>query len=169
MISRNEALGIVERTRKNLVHMRDARQSGADVHEVTHLFNSLLGLIVIPWERELKRVDVLDIALDALFDQGWPRIDPLPDEYPVKTETLKVLVKHLRNAVAHGRFRFEGVGSNSANSREPSEVKVVVCDQMTLRETKEVVRWRAEIGGEDLYRFCDRFIEYIGARAVERS
>ena len=164
MISRNEAMGIVERTRKNLVYMRDARQSGADVHEVTHLFNSLLGLIVIPWERELKGVDVLGVALDDLYDQGWPRIVALPDEYPVKTETLKVLVKHLRNAVAHGRFRFEGIGSHSADSREPSEVKVVVCDQMTLRKTREVVRWRAEIGGEDLYGFCDRFIEYIEDR-----
>ena len=164
MISRNEAMGIVERTHKNQVYMRNARQSGADIHEVTHLFNSLLGLIVIPWERELKEVDVLDVALDALYDRGWPKIDPLLDEYPVKTETLQVLVGHLRNAAAHGRFSFEGIGSSSADSREPSEVKVVVCDQMTLRKTGEVVRWRAEIGGEDLYRFCDRFIEYIGDR-----
>ena len=54
MISRNEAMGIVERTHKNLVYMRNARKNGADIHEVTHLFNSLLGLIVIPWERELN-------------------------------------------------------------------------------------------------------------------
>ncbi len=106
MISRNEAMGIVERTNKNLVHMRNARKNGADIHEVTHLFNSLLGLIVIPWERELKGLNVLDISIETLYDRGWPNIDPLLDEYPVKTKTLKVLVNHLRNAVAHGRFRF---------------------------------------------------------------
>ena len=164
MISRNEAMGIVERTQKNLLYMRDARKSGKDIHEVTHLFNSLLGLIIIPWERELKGVKVLDITMEALYDQGWPNMDPLIDEYPDKTETLKVLVRHLRNAVAHGRFRFEGIGSHSADSRQPSEVKVIVCDQRTLWKPKKVVRWKAEIGGEDLYEFCDRFIQYIKDR-----
>ena len=44
MISRNEPMGTVERTRKNLVYMRNARKAGADIHEVTHLLNSLLAL-----------------------------------------------------------------------------------------------------------------------------
>ena len=48
MISRNETMGTVERTRKNLVYMRNARKAGADIHEVTHLLNSLLALIVVP-------------------------------------------------------------------------------------------------------------------------
>ena len=43
MISRNEAMGIVERTNKNLVHMRNARKNGADIHEVTHLSTLFLG------------------------------------------------------------------------------------------------------------------------------
>ena len=159
MVSRNEAMGIVERTQKNLVHMGDARKNGADVHEVTHLFNSLLGLIVVPWERELG---VLDISIKELYGRGWPYIDILLDEYPDKTTTLKALVKHLRNAVAHGRFGFEGVGSASADSREPSEIKVVMEDQMKRRNEDYVRHWRAEFGGEDLYQFCDKFIQHIG-------
>ena len=51
MISRNEPMGTVERTRKNLVYMRNARKAGADIHGVTHLLNSLLALIVVTWER----------------------------------------------------------------------------------------------------------------------
>ena len=51
MISRNEPMGTVERARKNLVYMRNARKAGADIHEVTHLLHSLLALIVVPWER----------------------------------------------------------------------------------------------------------------------
>ena len=164
MISRNEAMGIVERTHKNLVYMRNARKNGEDIHEVTHLFNSLLGLIVIPWERELKGLDVLDVSMETLYDQGWPNIEPLLDEYPVKTETLKVLVKHLRNAVAHGRFRFEGIGSSSEDSREPSEIKVIVCDEKNGKNKDAVRRWKAEIRGEDLYKFCDKFIQYIRGR-----
>ena len=35
-------MGTVERTRKNLVYMRNARKAGADIHEVTHLLNPLL-------------------------------------------------------------------------------------------------------------------------------
>ena len=164
MISRNEAMGIVERTHKNLVYMRSARKNGADIHEVTHLFNSLLGLIVVPWERDLKGVDVLDTTIENLYDQGWPNMTPLIDEYPIKTKKLKDLVKHLRNAVAHGRFRFEGVESSSADSREPSDIKVVMCDQMKRRHEDYVRHWRAEFGGEDLYQFCGKFIQYIRDR-----
>ena len=164
MISRNEAMGIVERTHKNLVYMRSARKNGADIHEVTHLFNSLLGLIVVPWERDLKGVNVLDTTIENLYYQGWPNMTPLIDEYPIKTKKLKDLVKHLRNAVAHGRFRFEGVESSSADSREPSDIKVVMCDQMKRRHEDYVRHWRAEFGGEDLYQFCDKFIQYIRDR-----
>ena len=164
MISRNDAMGIVERTQKNLVHMRDARKNGDDVHEVTHLFNSLLGLIVIPWERELKGLDVLDVSLKELYGRGWPNINILLDEYPDKTNTLKDLVRHLRNAVTHSRFRFEGIESASADSREPSEIKVVLKDRRTVRKTGDVLRWKAEIKGEDLYQFCENFIQHIKDR-----
>lgn len=164
MISRNEAMGIVERTHKNLVHMRFARNHGADVHEVTHLFNSLLGLVVIPWERELKGLSLLDVGMEDLYEEGWPSLEPILDEYSVKTKTLKVFIRHLRNAVAHGHFRFEGIGSASADSREPSEIKVILWDQRKVRNKNFVQRWKAEINGEDLYRVCDKFIQYIRDR-----
>ena len=102
--------------------------------------------------------------METLYDRGWPNIDPLLDEYPVKPKTLKVLVNHLRNAVAHGRFRFEGIGSSSADSREPSEIKMIVCDEMKRKNEDYVRHWKAEIGGEDLYLFCDKFIQYIRDR-----
>ena len=54
-VSRNEALGIVQRTRKNLDYIM-AASNGCErdeVHVVTHLVNSLLGLVVLPWEKEL--------------------------------------------------------------------------------------------------------------------
>ena len=164
MISRNEAIGIVERTHKNLVHMRVARNSGEDVHEVTHLFNSLLGLVVVPWERELKGLDVLDVKMEDLHDQGWPSIEPILDEYSVKTKTLKVLIKHLRNAVAHGHFRFEGIGSSSADSRDPSEIKVILWDETRKKKGTEVQRWQLEMNGEVLYQVCDKFIQHFRGR-----
>ena len=164
MISRNEAMGIVARTQRNLVHMRVARNNGADVHEVTHLFNSLLGLVVIPWERELKGLSLLDVRMNELYEQGWPSVEPILDEYSVKTKTLKVFIRHLRNAVAHGSFRFEGIGSASADSHEPSEVKVILWDQRKVKNKQVVQQWKAEINGEDLYKVCDKFIQYIRDR-----
>ena len=164
MLSRNDAMGIVERSSKNLVHMRNARRNGEDVHEVTHLFNSFLGLIVIPWERQQEIAVDLNTSIEDLCDQGWPRFDVLIDEYSHKTENLKALVNHLRNAVAHGRFRFEGIGSASADSLDPSEIKVILSDQTTPSKTKPVRHWKVEISGDDLNQFCDKFIQYIKDR-----
>ena len=158
VIPRNEPLGIVARTRKNLVYMRNARNAGADIHEVTHLLNSLLGLIVVPWER-LQR-NILDDTTEGLERQGWPVPRVHVDEYSEKTETLKVLVRRLRNAVAHGRFWFEGIEPYSPDSREPSNVQVI----MTDGPKKDVIKWKAEINGEDLYRFCNKFIQHIENR-----
>ncbi len=164
MLSRNEAMGIVQRSNKNLAHMRNARRIGEDVHEVTHLFNSLLGLIVIPWERESEIAVDLDTRIEDLWDQGWPTFDVSIDEYPDKTVSLKVLVYHLRNAVAHGRFRFEGIGSASADSRDPSEIRMIVSDQTIPPRGKPVLQWKAEITGDALNQFCDKFIQYIEDR-----
>lgn len=157
-------MGIADRSHKNLVHMRAARNNGADVHEVTHLFNSLLGLVVIPWERELKGTDLLNVSLEELYDQGWPSLEPILDEYSIKTKTLKVFIRHLRNAVSHGRFRFEGIGSASADSREPSEIKVILCDKKKVNKENVVQHWKAEVNGEDLYQVCDKFIQHIRNR-----
>ncbi len=157
MISRNEPMGIVARTRKNLIYMRNARKTGADIHEVTHLLNSLLGLIVVPWEK--LQMNILDDTFEGLERQGWPMPQVHMDEYPDKTETLKVLVNHLRNAVAHGRFWFEGIEPHSPDSREPSNVQVVMTDG-----SKKVTKWKAEINGEDLYKFCNKFIQHIENR-----
>ena len=156
MLSRNEPMGIVERTRKNLVYMREARRAGADIHEVTHLLNSLLGLVVVPWER--LKTSIVDVDIETLDD--WPRVKELENTYPGETKSLEFLVNRIRNAVAHGGFRFEGSGpSFSPDSREPSEVKVVMTDCRSDHGVKRT--WQAEINGEDLYRFCDKFIEHV--------
>lgn len=44
--SRSEALGFGQRARANLRHIEEARRCGSDVHEVTQIGLSLLGLVV---------------------------------------------------------------------------------------------------------------------------
>ena len=146
-VSRNEAIEIVHRTQKNLKYIREAFEQGEDVHVVTQLVTSLLGLIVLPREQYFEK-DIWKVKLDTLIHQGWP-------EWNItlgNADNLGDLIRHIRNATAHGRITF------SSDSRHLSEVMLVVED--ANRRSKGPY-WRAEISGEDLYLFCIRFAECI--------
>ena len=49
-LSRNATEEFARRVRKNLDYIIRKRNEGEDVHEVTQLVISLLGIIVFPWE-----------------------------------------------------------------------------------------------------------------------
>jgi hypothetical protein len=151
MHGRNHPLGFAERTSKNLQHI-EAVYGKANIHVVTQVANSLLGLIVFPWEKRLKKGLAKDVArkkLKALAKQGWP-------EWKINlgtSETLGDLVRHLRNAVAHGRMEF------SSDHPDPSLVMVDVRD---CEQGKTTPYWSAEIGAVELRDFCLKFIEVLG-------
>ena len=155
-VTRNEAIGFALRTRKNLRYVRSAFDQGEDVHVVTHLVNSFLGIVVVPKERYLEE-DFWSVGLDELTERGWPKwritLDDPPKNAP-KTETLGALIRHLRNAASHGRFQFTG----NADSRCLSEVGLLVEDGPPKAK---VPNWRSEISGPDLYRFCVQLADYI--------
>src|SRR5262245_42778277 len=99
--TRNDAIEFAARTLKNLDFIEGAFNDGEDVHVVTHLGNSLLGLIVFTVEKEFVRF-ILNQKLDDLAAQGWPM-------WTIELgtcDTLGELVYHLRNAIAHGRLSF---------------------------------------------------------------
>ncbi len=133
--------GIVERTLKNLQYVQDAHARGDDVHVVAHLVTSLLGLVVLPWEKGLKK-NMKDLTLERLKDQGWPEWNTSTKE---AYETLGCLIRHLRNATAHGRYTF------SSESKHLSEVTLTVKDTC----------WKAEIQADRLYVFCLHFIKCV--------
>ncbi|MGH9668363.1 MAG: HEPN family nuclease [Bryobacteraceae bacterium] len=99
--TRNEAYEFARRTRVNIEFLHEAKTRGEHVHIVTHLTNSLLGLIVIPKERYVfdrsKQITLVD-----LHAQGWPEWNITLDTGNERTTTLYGLIYHLRNAVAHG-------------------------------------------------------------------
>jgi HEPN family protein len=102
-VERNDALHFAERTRVNLEFIEESKAEGCDVHVVTQLANSLLGLVVFVWEKEF--VDHMqDLELEKLVHEGWPRIEVTKDEDKIKTRTLYDFVRRLRNGVAHCRF-----------------------------------------------------------------
>ena len=152
--SRNKAVGLSQRTWKNLELARKVRhvdKDNYDFHVVTQLLNSLLGLAIVPWAKH-KDHKVWKVSLAELEEKGWPtwRFS----KRCKKTTTLRDLLRHLRNAAAHGRYRFTG----EVDSRCLSKVTLVVTDSP---EEGKPINWRAEIGGEDLYRFCQLLAERL--------
>jgi hypothetical protein len=145
--SRKHALGFAERTRKNLEAIENAYAEGKDVHVVTQLAISLLGLLVFPWEKHFA-AHVKNLKLDALVRKGWPRWEILLGT----CNTLGGLVRHLRNAVAHGHMDF------SSDSRVMAEVDIVVED---YKSGSEKPHWKARICATELREFCLRFIRLL--------
>ena len=85
--------------------------------------------------------------MDELVKCGWLEWNITRDTADKKTKTLLDLTRHLRNAAAHGRFRFGG----NSDSRYLSEVVLIVEDKpQGVREPN----WRAEIEGSKQYEFC---------------
>jgi hypothetical protein len=149
-LSRSSTEGFAKRVRKNLDFVIRRRQEGDDVHEVTQLVVSLLGLIVFPWEanalKNLESLKLLDLQRD-----GWPPWEILLDEIG-DTSTLGKLTWHLRNAASHRRIGF------SSDDPDLSSVTITFEDAPASRAP---ANWRASISGEGLKGFCDRLGERL--------
>jgi len=115
-LSRNATEGFAQRVRKNMEFIVKKRAEGEDVHEVTQLVTSLLGIVVFPWESgALEQLESL--SLSELESKGWPRWAIEMDQNG-DTETLGKLVNHLRNAACHQRIIF------SSDHREMQKVEI---------------------------------------------
>jgi HEPN pEK499 p136 len=147
---RSDALGLAERTRKNLLFIETAFERGEDVHVITQVANSLLMLVVFPWERHFADL-VAAVPLSELANSGWPawRITR------GSASTLGDLIRRIRNATAHGHLQF------SSDSRFLCEVTISLSD---YRPHTVEPFWSADILASDLRDFCFRFIDLIDSR-----
>jgi hypothetical protein len=151
--SRNEALEFARRARHNLEFIEGAaaRDPDADVHVVTQLALTLLGVIVFPKEKLfLGEVERRELA--SLAAAGWPDWTINRDDPTRPTVTLGNLLTHLRNAVAHGRISF------TSDSRRMDEVGIIVEDKKP-RDLEPY--WAAEIRAPELRTFCERLLAFI--------
>jgi hypothetical protein len=151
MNTRNEALEFARRARHNLEFIEQAASRGDDVHVVTQLTLSLLGMVVFPKERLLLE-QVEKTLLTSLTTNGWPSWTITKDDATSPTRTLGDILRHVRNAVAHGRITF------TSDSRRMEDVRLLVEDR---KSGSGEPYWRAEIGAPDLKTFCERFLLYI--------
>jgi hypothetical protein len=147
LASRNQTLGFATRTRKNLLYLQHAFDHGADVHVVTQLALSLLGLMVFPHERGFSQ-RAKAARLNDLISHGWPAWSMTG----ASCETLGQLITFVRHSIAHGQVRF------SSESRQIEEVSV---DFSNLPPGKPQRHWLGSIAAVDLQAFCLKFIEFI--------
>lgn len=158
MLPRNDPLGFANRTLKNLQYIEKAQPGHSkDVHVVTQLIVSLLGLVVFPKENHLPvKVDIedhiKDLLLADLIKNGWPEWDITYEATP--TKTLGHLWGHIRNAVAHGRLSFD------SDSPNPSKVIIELKD-VDFQKKDHPVTWQATIRADRLRMFCEKFIELL--------
>ena len=152
VVSRDEAGKFAERTIKNYRQLKALHTSqGAGVHVVTHLANSLLGLVVFPWEDDFV-VPLAGRGLAGLRTTGgpWPQGKDWP-KWNIQvggqiTNTLGDLLYHLRNAVAHRHLRF------SSDSSVLRDVEFTVED---YKPRSRKAYWRASINCEELETFSE--------------
>jgi hypothetical protein len=148
---RNTVWGIRDRTLKNLAFLKAAGETKQDVHRVTNLVTSLLGLIVFPYE-EIKSSGTNKFG-DLLVDltaKGWP-------DWQIEKgscRTLDQLIRRLRNAISHRHVYF------SSDDRDPSRVDITFKDMPP--EGKDWT-WIATINAVELERFAMLFADYLKA------
>jgi hypothetical protein len=130
------------RTLKNLDFVQArVRDGDVDLYDVTQLWNSLLGLIVLPLETDKSRIPETPMA--ELEAEGWPRLT----ENAVRHESLHDLVRHLRNAVAHANVKFLAGPDRQINSvklwNERPSGNVRWTGRATVEELNRFVRFLA--------------------------
>lgn len=155
---RNTPLGFALRTGKNLEFVMQARDAGSDVHVVTQVVLSLLGLVVLPHETSVKsgeqKIAEVNHLLPVVVDDLWNvRDGPLyshqawdPPQLPITTTQLHF---NLRNAIAHNNVLFSG------NARSLYEVWLRFINCQRRSKGQQVNRqWVMDISGIDLLAFC---------------
>ena len=116
------------------------RTHKSDVYEVTQLINSLLGLIVFPYEKISKSLP--QIRLNELINNGWPRLSITLDVDGCNT--LGQLIKNMRHGISHSNIIFaaneqnEIVGIVLWNCRSKTNIKIWEV-RMSIRDLKEIV------------------------------
>jgi hypothetical protein len=153
MSARNQAVVFAQRTRRNLEFIENAaRHRESDVHRVIQITLSLLGLVVFPKEKLTLEPAMQKKTMVEMDREGWPKWQITLDQGTRKTDTLGEIVRHLRNAAAHGRLSF------TSDSPDPRDVEIIAEDSPPQSSDPN---WRAKITADQLRCFCFRLLDFI--------
>ncbi len=98
MKTRNDTLEFARRTRQNLEYIQRAYDKGEDVHPVTQLTVSLLGLVVFLKEKNFVN-HIKKRTIEELTKDGWPKWQESKDNCPnlghvsVQSVTLSTIAR----------------------------------------------------------------------------
>ncbi|HII94309.1 MAG TPA: hypothetical protein HA367_00995 [Candidatus Methanofastidiosum sp.] len=139
----------VTRTQKNLEFIEKAIEEDPEkeVFEVTQLINSLLGLIVFPFEKFKYRIPRK--PLSELENEGW--VLPHVEGHFPQAPDLYELMHYLRNAVAHFNIVFTTDEHETINGIRVSNI---------YRGNK---RWEASFSIIGLRDNVNRFVDLLHA------
>ncbi|MCK4472373.1 MAG: hypothetical protein KAW49_11375 [Anaerolineae bacterium] len=152
----NVVKDFARRTRKNLDLLRDLqdRHPDTEYYEVTHLINSMLGLLVFPQQRYLESIP--ETPLDELARKGWP-IPTVIGDYP-QVNDLRQLVRYLRNAITHFNVEFLSDETFQIRGLRVWNARPVGrADGGRVWETT----WEAELTIEDIEKITDKFVQLL--------
>jgi hypothetical protein len=152
-----------KRTLANLdLVKRAADQGRPDAYEVTQLWNSLLGLIVAPRERDVRRLPKTQLA--QLHAAGWPAITTAGE---LQSETLRGLVGTLRNAVAHFNVEFH---ANAGGEIQQVSLWNEATDDMGRPLPDQPHRWDGRLDVDQLEQLARKiastYVDDLGTRAA---
>jgi hypothetical protein len=139
---RNDPLTFASYAWKNFEFIEQAATTRQDdLHPVTQLVISLLGLIV--FQREKNTIEfnhqLKVMNPNGLLDsQLWNESEP--------STTLKQLIDNLRHSVAHGNVEF------SSESHNQHEVYITFCNKL-----RKGGAWKAQVRADHLRTFCFGF------------
>ena len=158
--SRSLSTGLAQRTLKNLAFIQSAHARGEDVHIVTQVVNSLLGLFVFPVEKEdqffasFSSVKLSDPPNFAGVRRRIPDFPFLPSLQVSKfgnCPNLRRFIRRLRNAIAHRHFEIFG------ESHDLSAVAIRLYDQ----EFGAAIDWDIALSAEDLGELCHYIADQV--------
>lgn len=137
------------RTRSNLDFLTAAQRSdpAASIYEVTHLINSLLGLLVFPQQKYVEGIP--QTPLSELAARGWP-IPRIVGEYP-QAPNLRELVRMLRHSIAHFNIMFK--------SDKDGQINGLTLWNINPRTGN--MTWQAELTVTEIESLARRFVKLL--------
>lgn len=143
-----KVIAIARRTRHNLEYMDERYRRSEKVYEFTHLFNSMLGMIICVREEYYKQPSGSSkpsVEWSDLIDSGLS-----PSEFvKKKAKSFSKLLTNLRHAFAHSNFDFA-----VANNNEISGVEV-------WNISKGDETWRETISEPELREIAYLAVDYL--------
>ena len=141
---RNDPLGFAFRARENLRIIEESPADKGEGHVVTQVVQSLLAFLVFPKERHFY--DKLKAEpIDRIYGGDLPFVQMIGT-----TNNMNQLLRHMRNAVAHGLITFHGHGPEGADSRKLEEIFIEFADRS---HPNRPIDWQILIEGPKLRAF----------------